>query len=602
MFFDYSDTDSSYRIGKVTIDKSFHTQSADENFYNYFCNDTLYSMTRTIHPDDLELFKETVNSLSDDEVKYSLIRMKRTSGEYKWMIVKMSVNIQMLARGRRYTDIIVKDALLLEKNTTGLENIIDRFRFLMSVQESIIFEYESHTGKFYIYSFDYNTNTVFFNEDFDYFHFHVLSENMIAEASRDTFESFYESVKNGISRFRFELETGILTNGEQIQSQEFSGFTVTDGEGRKTVLGLISPKNTEEEVFSASNPAYEANLDPLTRLFNKKAITNYALSRIESGAVESVTIVIIDVDNFKYINDTYGHLFGDEIICTAASVLKKETGSKGVAGRIGGDEFMLVLDNISDEMELRSILRAVRSNIEVLCAEKTDGLKVTCSMGTAAYPYDADSYQQLFMTADKALYIAKEKGKDRYVIYNKEKHGEINHQVNTISTGSSLGLSSALGKASAVGNLISDYALSGKITLMEALEIIGKKFELDRIEIFAGDNLSFLYSWPESDEKNDALYILNERYSENFSDDNVFVIDNTDILEGRYSEAFSRLIRNGVNAAVQYVYREDGKIKGYMTYELLGHYKKWPQMDVNFMNVLSKIIFETIFKGENKHG
>ena len=223
-------------------------------------------------------------------------------------------------------------------------------------------------------------------------------------------------------------------------------------------------------------------------------------------------------------------------------------------------------------------------------------------MGTAAYPYDADSYQQLFMTADKALYIAKEKGKDRYVIYNKEKHGEINHQVNTISTGSSLGLSSAPGKASAVGNLISDYALSGKITLMEALEIIGKKFELDRIGIFAGDNLSCLYSWPESDEKNDALYILNERYSENFSDDNVFVIDNTDILEGRYSEAFSRLIRNGVNAAVQYVYREDGKVKGLMTYELLGHYKKWPQMDVNFMNVLSKIIFETIFKGENKHG
>ena len=81
MFFDYSDTDSSYRIGKVTIDKSFHTQSADENFYNYFCNDTLYSMTRTIHPDDLELFKETVNSLSDDEV-ISLLNSMRVGISY----------------------------------------------------------------------------------------------------------------------------------------------------------------------------------------------------------------------------------------------------------------------------------------------------------------------------------------------------------------------------------------------------------------------------------------------------------------------------------------------------------------------------------------
>jgi diguanylate cyclase (GGDEF)-like protein len=219
----------------------------------------------------------------------------------------------------------------------------------------------------------------------------MLSEKMIRDSSSEAFESFFESVKNGISRFSFELETAILTDGEQFRLQEFSGFTVTDGDGKKVVLGLIKEKSGDEDAHNQANPAYEVNLDQLTRLFNKKSITNYAIARVGSGAVKSVTIVIIDVDNFKYINDTYGHLFGDDIIQTAASVLKKETGSKGVAGRIGGDEFMLVLDDINDEMELRSILRAVRSNIDVLCAEKTDGLRITCSMGSAEYPKDASS-------------------------------------------------------------------------------------------------------------------------------------------------------------------------------------------------------------------
>ena len=63
MFFNADDSSSRYRIGRVTIDRSFHTQSADENFFSYFCNDTLYSMTRTIHPDDLADFKELVNNL-----------------------------------------------------------------------------------------------------------------------------------------------------------------------------------------------------------------------------------------------------------------------------------------------------------------------------------------------------------------------------------------------------------------------------------------------------------------------------------------------------------------------------------------------------------
>lgn len=593
MFFDSDDSSFRYRIGRVTIDSSFHTRSADENFFKYFRNDTLYSMTRTVHPDDLDFFKKSVNSLGDDEVRHCIIRMKNADNEYRWMIIKMSLNIQMKSRGLKLTDIVVKDAVGLEKNTTGLENIIERFRFLMSVQEAIIFEYSSMTNRFYIYSFDYNANTVFYNEDFDYFRFHILSENLISDRSRETFESFFESVKGGISRFSFEMETGILTNGDQSSLQQFSGFTETDSEGNSLVLGLITEKKPLSESLSGTNPAYEANLDSLTRLFSKKTITNYAKSHILSGEVKSVTVAIIDIDDFKYINDTYGHLFGDDIICTAASVIKKETGSKGAAGRIGGDEFMIVLDDIEGEIELRSILRAVRSNIEMKCAEKAEGLKITCSMGTACYPDDASSYQQLFRTADKALYIAKEKGKDRYVIYNREKHGEVEDEVTAIKTSFS-GSRGSSDRTALTADIISGLAVSGSVSVRQALENMISVFEIDRISIYTGYELSLLYSVPGSESYSDAGYIFSDGYINNFSESGVFVIDNTDILEGRNAGAFNFMKKHGVQAAVQIINRENDTVSGLISFELTGHYKKWPQMDVSFISILGRIIFEKL--------
>lgn len=596
MFFKTDGNKLGYRIGKVTIDKSFHTQSADESFFRYFCNDTLYSMTRTIHPDDLELFKNIVVSLSDDEVRHSMIRMKNASGEYRWMIVKMSVNRHMLSRGVRYTDIVVKDAVILEKNTTALEKLLDRFRYLLSVQEAIIFEYNSESNKFGVYSFDYNVNTIFFNVDFDYFKFQMISENRISDGSRETFESFFESIKSGISRFSFEMETSMLTGGDQMQLQIFSGFTVSDGEQGRTVLGLITDKSQQESI-SGSNVVFETNLDPLTKLFNKKAISDYAVSRIKSGSVKSVTIVIIDLDNFKYINDRYGHLFGDEIICIAASVIKQETGSRGTAGRIGGDEFMLVLDDINDEMELRSILRAIRSNIEVMCAEKTIGLHMTCSMGTAMFPENASSYKQLFRTADKALYIAKEKGKDRYVIYNKEKHGIVEGDETAISINSSTKINK-FEKAEIVGNIIMCFLSNKTMELSEVLEITLNSFELDSINIYSGNDMECIYSFPESDlSKENADYIFKENYIDNFGSGNVFAIDNTDVLEDRNSEAYKILIERNINASVQYILIREGNISAMITFNLKGHFKKWPQSDINYMMILGKIILEELVNG-----
>ena len=103
----------------------------------------------------------------------------------------------------------------------------------------------------------------------------------------------------------------------------------------------------------------------------------------------------------------------------------KAAGTKGIPARIGGDEFMMVLEDIKDELELRNILRVVRSGFQWLYPDKLKGIHFGCSIGVAMYPQDARDYDTLVNIADNALYLAKAKGKNRYIIYDIYKHGEL---------------------------------------------------------------------------------------------------------------------------------------------------------------------------------
>ena len=169
------------------------------------------------------------------------------------------------------------------------------------------------------------------------------------------------------------------------------------------------------------NFAIVFNTDALTGLMNRSAAVHYAKRRIAAQPEHSINIVILNLDCFRNINNNYGHVFGDEVLYQTGKIIKTETGSRGIAGRIGSDEFMMVIEGTIDEIDLRGILRAVRTKIELSFAGRN--IKITCSMGIASYPKDSLSYDELFAQANHALCIAKQKGGNRYVIYDSEKHG-----------------------------------------------------------------------------------------------------------------------------------------------------------------------------------
>jgi diguanylate cyclase (GGDEF)-like protein len=132
---------------------------------------------------------------------------------------------------------------------------------------------------------------------------------------------------------------------------------------------------------------------------------------------------MIDVDNFKLFNDSFGHLMGDSLLRTLGSYLKSHVRPEDVPARYGGEEFALVLPGASGAIvsaraeALRKGFRGLPS--DVCGTEKLDRhLSISC--GVAVFPEDGDSMEELFMAADQALYEAKRGGKDRVVVARKK--------------------------------------------------------------------------------------------------------------------------------------------------------------------------------------
>lgn len=165
-----------------------------------------------------------------------------------------------------------------------------------------------------------------------------------------------------------------------------------------------------------ANLQTEGELDPLTGLSNRK----FFIEKVQQKLVKHTkgTMVMMDMDNFKYINDNYGHGMGDKVLIALADAMKEVIRGSQYISRLGGDEFCAFLCNVIDKRELQQItdelLEKFQKNIEL----QENDLRPTISIGLAIYDGKNDeTFETLYENADKALYVAKNSGKSQYKFY-----------------------------------------------------------------------------------------------------------------------------------------------------------------------------------------
>lgn len=573
-----------YKIGRVIVDKSLHTQSGNENFFSYFGNDVTYSIRRTIDDNDFQRLAECIENVTAGITLRTVIRMTGINGQLRWILASVR---QLDSSDEPFYIIEFSDIFSLEKLTATGEQKLSVYRYILSLSNDIAFEYSFETRHIRVYIFDCCREIILFDDELEKWQNNAIESGWILSRYIETFNTLCRDIKNGVYRFDYEFETSMFTQGRTKEMCLFRGITRYDDPDRKKVNGIISVVNSRHKAKDI-NLALEANRDSLSGLLNKRAVTSFAMDILKEKPSHNVNIVILDIDNFTDINTSYGHLFGDEVIYTVAGIIKKELGTRGLAGRISGGGFLIIIENTCDEEDLRGILRAIRTNTELVFNDRFENFRLTCSMGISTYPKDSNDYDELFMQADKALYIAQQKGKNRYVIYDIEKHGSVEKDIkNKIAYLSNR--KDTNDKLNFVANL-SENLVFGRIPdISVLLEQIRTEFEIDDICVFAGNEMNLILSCGNAVSRNSA-YILENNYTERFSGDGIFAVDNVNELEGRDDMAFSQLTKENIGGTVQYLMTDDSIIKGIISFCYIGRFKKWAVSDINYFTVLGRII------------
>ena len=278
-----------------------------------------------------------------------------------------------------------------------------------------------------------------------------------ASASRRNIAGFF---RNGSS---YEVERWIKTvKGERLFL--FRNKFVHSGSGKNEVFLICSGTDITEERRAQERLRVLANTDIITGLPNRNAIQDKITQSIAARDGNNVGLVYLDLDNFKKVNDAYGHMFGDRLLVEVSLAVLSCLAEEQTLARLGGDEFLVLAKQADREMLQRlaqRIIDRLKTPFRIGLIEVYTG----CSIGIALCPEHGNDLDSLIRSADTAMYVAKEHGKRTYTVFSPEMNKRVAEY---------MWLDTNLRKGLEQNQLVVYYqpkieAISGKVCSVEAL-------------------------------------------------------------------------------------------------------------------------------------
>lgn len=350
-----------------------------------------------------------------------------------------------------------------------------------------------------------------------------------------------------------------------------------------------------------------AQRDAMTGLLNHGAMqqsVNLFLQGNPNG-----TFFILDIDDFKRINDTLGHLFGDSFLQAASAAIKGLFRKDDLLGRIGGDEFAIFLPHITSQEVAKAKAQALLGALSNIPVPEIGAIH--CSIGVAISTGEDYSYDSLFKKADISLYQAKHKGKNCFVLYGEDAAGGIprSSQVRgRASTGISAGAEKAFRRLSEQVFDILYHAKDIAAGIQASLAFVGERLDVSRVYIFegtpSGEHMNNTFEWcnegvePQIQSLQEIPYeIFGEHYQDNFNQDGVFYCQNVATLPQWQQEI---LEPQNVKSMLQYALLERDCKKGFIGFDECRVNRFWTQEQVDTLVYIAEMI--TLFLRQLRQG
>ncbi|NMP25794.1 cyclic di-GMP phosphodiesterase [Rahnella sp. SAP-1] len=297
----------------------------------------------------------------------------------------------------------------------------------------------------------------------------LREEDVIGRSAYDLFMSMEEGIasRQNISSFfqkeqSYEVERWINTvKGQRLFL--FRNKFVHSGSGKQQKYLICSGSDITDERMAQDRLRILANTDLVTGLPNRNALQEQLHSAIENRGEYQVGVIYLDLDNFKKVNDAYGHMFGDRLLKEVAGAIEDCLADNQVLARLGGDEFIILALNTSVE-QLAGISQQILGRLKAPFRIGLIEVYTACSIGIAVCPQHGTDSDSLVRNADTAMYVAKEKGKNTHCIFSDEMNRKVSNY---------MWLDTNLRKAMEEQQLLLYYqpkvGMNGKVESVEAL-------------------------------------------------------------------------------------------------------------------------------------
>ncbi len=291
----------------------------------------------------------------------------------------------------------------------------ERHRTIAELSDNMLFEWDFHKERMYasknmLAKFDIDTDSA------------TLSNGKFIDSlmSQDDAEK-YKRDMNGLLKNKngYSAEYQLKTKSGAVIWVSLRAVCITDRLGEPLrVIGVMTDIDNEKKLELQLSE--RASYDFLSQLYNRNTFIRNLTSEIERRGTKRVAVSFIDVDDFKFINDRYGHTIGDEVIRFVADTIRTKVDDRGgFAGRFGGDEFVLCFTNQDDIANIENISMDIINELYegYTTADGAMHIDVKASIGVAFCPEHTEDVNELLSFADTAMYFVKKNGKTNYHIY-----------------------------------------------------------------------------------------------------------------------------------------------------------------------------------------